>query len=470
MEKLQKHVACAIAYIIVPNKDIISMLPACVNKYKVFIGCNCIQEYLQSLEGDAKDIFNWNKINTNLPMEKINNLKQLKCQQTACSLCEKLFKEDGDKFADHNHYNGKFRNIVCQECNNKLIINKWTLPIVFHNFKNYDCHLLCIQGFGKMQNWRFNVIPQTSERYIATVAKFEVDKRAIDNKPIYFHLKFLDSCQFLMASLQSLVEKLPRTKFVLLQKHMGGDYDWMFKKGIFPYSWFDSWEKLKYNRFPIKMDFYDSLTDSLTINDEDYERACNTYLRTGCFNFQQYMELYLKCDVLQLADVFENFREMCLNDDGLDPINYFTIPQLTWDSAFKSTKCHLHLLTDVDMYNFFEQGIRGGMVFVNKHFVATNHESLIETYNRFKSKRELLYVDANNLYGHALSMKLPQSDFQWMTSDEMQNINWNTIDTESEWGYTLEVNLLYPQSIHDKSQDLPFAPEKLCVNIQHCII
>ena len=88
------------------------------------------------------------------------------------------------------------------------------------------------------------------------------------------------------------------------------------------------------------------------------------------------MELYLQCDVLQLADMFENFHQICLTDDGLDPVNYFTFPQLTWDSAFKSTKCHVDLLTDVEMYQFFERHIHGGITFTNTNHVATNFSNI----------------------------------------------------------------------------------------------
>jgi hypothetical protein len=292
------------------------------------------------------------------------------------------------------------------------------------------------------------------------MVRFEVDRRKLDNKPIFFQLKFLDSYQFMFASLQSLVEKLPRNKFTLMHYHLG-DYDWLYRKGIFPYSWLDSWSKLNENHFPSKEVFHDTLTDSINISDVEYQHAQRVWVEYHCHSFQDYLELYLKCDVLQLADVFENFREMCLHDDGLDAVNYFTIPQLTWDSAFKSTSCTVDLLTDVDMYNFFENGIRGGVVFVNKHHVATNHPSVPETYNANKKHCELLYVDANNLYGHALSMKLPQNQFTWMTKEEMECIDWQFVDTEGDVGYTLEVNLLYPDHIHDSTMDLPFAPEKL---------
>ena len=133
----------------------------------------------------------------------------------------------------------------------------------------------------------------------------------------------------------------------------------------------------------------------MSITDADYAHAQQVWLEQGCTSFKSYLELYLKSDVCQLADVLEQFRSCCLQEDGLDPVNYFTLPSLSYDSCFKLTGAHIDLLTDIDMYQFFEKGIRGGMTFVNKHVVTHNENT------------EILYVDANNLYGSALSMMLP---------------------------------------------------------------
>ena len=191
----------------------------------------------------------------------------------------------------------------------------------------------------------------------------------------------------------------------------------------------------------------DKLTDCINITDADCVHAQRVWLEQGCTSFKSYLELYLKSDVCQLADVFGKFRSGCLQVDGLDPVNYFTIPQLSYDSCFKLTGCHIDLLTDVEMYQFFERGIRGGMTFVNKHIVEKNDDT------------EILYVDANNLYGSALSQKLPQSGFTWMSEAELQEIDWRSVDVEGEVGYTLEVDLEYPPEIHESTQDLPFGPE-----------
>ena len=372
-----------------------------------------------------------------------------------------IFNSHFEKVFDHCHLSGKFRKIVCKLCNDRLRLNRRILPIFFHNFKQYDCHVLCVAGLGKMKGWQFNVIPQTTEKYIALIATFVARINKKTHKPMMFQIKFLDSYQFLSNSLERMVKMMDKSKFHYMKKYYKDKCDILLKKGIFPYTWFDDSEKLKAVALPPLSDFYDSLTDSVRISEEDYQHAQHVWKEFECHTFEDYLNLYLKCDVLQLVDVFENFRAMCLAEDQLDPVHYFTIPNMTWDSAFKMTGAKVELLTDVEMYEFFESGIRGGMTFVNKHHSWSNHQSVPENFDGDDDEElsmELAYIDVNNLYGHALCQKLPQDLFVWMTQDELASIDWLTIDTDGDLGYTLEVDLLYPPELQDYTLDLPFAP------------
>ena len=105
-----------------------------------------------------------------------------------------------------------------------------------------------------------------------------------------------------------------------------------------------------------------------------------------------------------LADVFENFRETAFANTGLDPANFITLPQFTFPAAFKNTKCDL--LTDLAMHEFCENGIRGGMSFVNTHYVKAEGDTFIS------------YWDENKLYGNALGQLLLTSNFRWLTEEE----------------------------------------------------
>src|SRR5271156_5196898 len=130
----------------------------------------------------------------------------------------------------------------------------------------------------------------------------------------------------------------------------------------------------------------------------------------------------------------------------LDPVNFITLPQYSFAAAFRN--CQVHLLQEVEMYQFFEQGIRGGMCFVNRHYTLADNET-----------KFIAYWDENNLYGNALRQSLPCSNFTWLTQVEIENINWLNINVDDEYGYTLCCDLHYPTNIHDETQDFPLAPE-----------
>ncbi|MCP4457066.1 MAG: hypothetical protein GY816_03415, partial [Cytophagales bacterium] len=164
---------------------------------------------------------------------------------------------------------------------------------------------------------------------------------------------------------------------------------------------------------------------------------------------------YLRMDVYQLADIFNHFRKLTLEEDKLDPVNFVGIPGLTWAAAFKYTNAKIDLLQDESMYEFFESGIRGGCSFVNKHYLHRNSPD-DDDYDANKEHVELLYTDSNNLYGNALSMKLPQRDFQWV--DNPENINIPALDINGDTGYVFEVDLHIPAKIHDETDDFPLAP------------
>ena len=200
------------------------------------------------------------------------------------------------------------------------------------------------------------------------------------------------------------------------------------------------------------------LNDQLEITDvdrenaeKDYDIAKSVWTQSGCSSLLDYMLVYMKLDVYLLADVFEAFRIKMLEGEGLDPLNFFGLPGIAWASAVKGLKYDVELLTDPEMYNFFQAGIRGGMTFVNKHHVKTDDET------------SLLYIDINNLYGWALSEKLPYGDFKWATNYEEILKECREKDLSSlDYGYELEVDMIIPPELHDKLDDLPVAPIKQC--------
>jgi hypothetical protein len=147
------------------------------------------------------------------------------------------------------------------------------------------------------------------------------------------------------------------------------------KKGIFPYEWFDSFEKFDWTELPPQDAFYSELEEE-GITDEEYERAQNVWTAMDCKTFQNYHDLYLKTDVVLLADVFENFRDLSMRTYGLDPAHYLTTPSLTWDACLRHTNVDLELITDPEMFLFFESAMRGGISVISNRYARANNPYL----------------------------------------------------------------------------------------------
>lgn len=122
------------------------------------------------------------------------------------------------------------------------------------------------------------------------------------------------------------------------------------------------------------------------------------------------------------------------------------------------------LLGDVDTYCFVEDGIRGGMTFVNSHHVEANTPRIPDSFNAEQPEVDLLYVDANNLYGNALSQKLPQGGFRWLNAEEIEALDIASFDYDGDTGHLFEVDLEYPAAVQDQTCDLPLAPEKCTIS------
>ena len=178
----------------------------------------------------------------------------------------------------------------------------------------------------------------------------------------------------------------------------------------------------------------------------------------SCQNMGEFHDLYLKTDVLLLADVMESFRKLCEKHYELDPAHYFTTPGLAWDAMLKMTNVKLELLDDVDQLLMVEKGIRGGNSNVFKRFATANNK-FMKNFDEKQTSRFLVYLDANNLYGWAMSQPLPVGKFAWMSEEELENWK-NFVETEGR-GCILEVDLIYPEELHDSHNDFPLAPEIL---------
>ena len=156
------------------------------------------------------------------------------------------------------------------------------------------------------------------------------------------------------------MNNLEKEQFTHLQKTFDEEScEFLRRKGVFPYDWFNSLSKFNDTQLPPKEEFYSKLNDS-DISPEDFKHAQKVWYRFKMKRFCEYHDLYLLTDVVLLADVFEKFRDVCLNNYELDPYWYYSALGLAWDACLKKTEVQLELLSDPDMLLIIEQGIRRG--------------------------------------------------------------------------------------------------------------
>ena len=152
------------------------------------------------------------------------------------------------------------------------------------------------------------------------------------------------------------------------------------------------------------------------IDDIDYRHGNNVFNKFKLNNLGDYHDLYVQRDTLLLTDVFENFRDMCLKEYELDPAHFLSLPGLAWQACLKKTNIELELLTDYDMLLMVEKGIRGGICHSIQRYAKANNKYM-KSYNNNEDSSYIQYLDPNNLYGLAMSKKLPVNGFKWLDND-----------------------------------------------------
>ena len=318
------------------------------------------------------------------------------------------------------------------------------------------------------------VIAKNIEDYISFSIKVEVDKYVDKNgeeKTKEIDLRFIDSFKFMSGSLDSLFNNLVKGdhKFWGFEGYNDKQKELLIRKGVYPYEYMDSWAKFEDKLLPAKDKLYSNLNMS-GVSDKEYEHACRVWKEFGIKNIGEYHDLYLRTDVILLANVFESFRNVCMENYGLDPAHFYTPPGLVWKACLKKTGARLELLQDPDMLLMFERGIRGEITQSIHRYASANNPYMNE-YDSGKPTNYLQYLDANNIYGWAMSQPLPTGEFKWIFCD-----NWNpeklvdVLSAENNYGNLLEVDVAYPEKLHDLHNDIPFMCSKMKVNVAEKLI
>ena len=222
-----------------------------------------------------------------------------------CHICNKELRED--KVRDHCHFTGQYRGAAHNSCNLQCKKPK-ILPVIFHNLQGYDAHLF-IKQLARLEG-DLNCIPSTEEKYISFSKSIKVGEyyclKLGKMCPVNFEIRFLDSFKFLQTSLANLVSNLSPDDFNNTKQVFKRNTELLTRKGVYPYDYVSSLEKLSETQLPPKEEFYSRLNDE-EITDDDYQHAINVWNTFKCKTIRDYHNLYLKSDVLLLADVFENF-------------------------------------------------------------------------------------------------------------------------------------------------------------------
>ena len=458
-KKYQKHEPISFSYYITFNGVFFKPILRKYTKTKPE-DADAMDIFIKWLEEDVKDIANIE------PKEMIFTEEDTKHFNNAsdCWICgEEL---GNDRVRDHCHFTGRYRGPAHNKCNLKYRKPK-NISVFFHNLSGYDSHLFIKKLGTPNKNENIDCIPNNEEKYISfskTIVTGQYMNKKGKVKDKTFKIVFKDSLKFMSSSLGALVNNLPAFKN-LLNYFTPKQTELLKQKGFYPYEYMDSEEKFNDTKLPPREAFYSKLSGK-GITKKDYEHAGNVWNSFKMKTFKEYHELYNITDVLLLADVFENFRDLCLKIYGLDPVYYFTAPGLAWDACLKMTSVKLELLSDSNMLLMFEEGIRGGISIISNRYGEANNKYMRKGFNKNKPSKYLMYLDANNLYGCAMSEKLPTHGFKWLLDREIGKLfNNQVLQVWEKIPCILEVDLEYPENLHDLHNDYPFCPERVkCKN------
>lgn len=413
----------------------------------IYRGKDAAKKFMSHLISLANDI--GELLKDKIPMMRLSDEENCRYRSsTHCEWCNSEFTMLNNPVRDHCHISGRFRAVLCNECNLKARVPTY-LPVFIHGSSNYDSHFIVRQLGCDEED--IHVIPNSSERYIT------FSKKTVNG----IKLRFVDTYRFMSSSLSELANTLSKEKFVHTKKAFPEkDISLITRKGVYCYDYTDSWEKLEELHLPPKEVFYNSLEER-KVTDSDYSHARDVWDAFNCGCLGDYSDVYLLIDVLILSDVFENFRDLSMSNYELDCAYYITLPSLTFDAMLKFTKVELELFKDYDKYLFIERGIRGGITSCIKKYAKANIPKLEDHFDSDKPTSYLTYIDANNLYGHSMMKPMPVDSFKWKT-DNLQQFDVLSISDDSPTGYILEVDVEYPTYLHNDHNELPFFPVSKC--------
>jgi hypothetical protein len=360
-----------------------------------FTGYDCTQRFLQELLDIEPELQATLSRNMDLNMS-VEDEQEFQAT-TQCHICDKYIWENDPmdfKVRDHCHISGDFLGAAHASCNLKRVVKK-QIPMYCHNLTGYDGHFLMQHLGDKMDGiTKLKALPLNSEKFrCITVNSYE----------------FKDSLSFLNASLNELMNNLLQNKnhtfpimdqMGIYEKHEKNKKKLILRKGIYPYEYASSIEKLRKTRcIPKKKYFFSTLTNS-GVSDEDYQHSKKVFKKYKCENLICYTELYCKSDVAILAEIVTQFRKTIMENFNLDCCHYISTPQLAFDCMLRLTGVEIELLTDIDQIIFIEQNIRGGVSYINQRHCVEKTTDDHKTEMKFIDGEYNYYYSQRNKMSH----------------------------------------------------------------------
>lgn len=443
-----------------------------VLEYKTYVGEDAAENFVLTVLQLADHYLPM--LSPGMPIEDLSpEYKALLYDTTDCYLCGEHM-DRSERVLDHDHLTSEFLGVAHNECNLRRR-ESVTMSCFCHNFSNYDSHFI-VRALNSFPDriWKLRGIPLNSQKFKC----FTVNER----------ISFLDSVSFLPNSLDGLVNVLKKSdcSFSMVKDVMADteeELNLLTRKGVYPYSFATSIDALRNaEELPSIEHFYNDM-EGEDCDPKDYEHAREVWKKFDCKNMLDYTSLYCLSDVMLLSEVVMDARDNMWNLFGLDMAKYLSLPHMSLDIMLKTTGAEIELLSDLGMCNAMMNNIRGGHSFVNlRHSRAKNWEEMNPIIQVMKNQiggtggveptprslrkhlKSITYLDANNLYGKAMSFPLPYSDFRWLTGEEIAKFDpLKDITDVNGPGYILEVDLEYPSHLHQKHSDFPLCPENLTI-------
>ena len=289
-----------------------------------------------------------------------------------------------------------------------------------------------------------DIVNKIEENYPEEIQNLEKDDRTIKNLKKYYpeEIKNLE---------EALLSYMGENDLKILKTGFPDKLKYLTKKLAYPYEYFNSIDDYQKTVNNLKKeDFFSKLKNKYP-DDEEIQRTMDIIEKFNIKNGEELTEIYLKSDVLLLTCVFEKFIKVSVNEFGINPLYCVSLPGYTWQCGLKYTGINLQTHQDKDMILLLENNIRGGISSV-----------MGDRYVRSDKKKKMIYIDANNLYGHSMSQPLPYDEIKFHKNVNLEDIL-NTPD-DSDIGYFIEVDLKYSGNIKQKTKNFPFAPENKKIN------